>query len=235
MSRRRDDRVVPVEAGIAAREVRAQVRAAALLAAQRATRRRGAPAGAGRRAARRSPAASRSRPACAPHRLARRRATGGASGLGRGVAGCGGRARLVERRRARRGGRTRSTREASWRRGGWRRAGRCTRTRRPRRGPATVVRPSRSVTIAAHHVVARRGDGHAARRAGRGRRRAAPRRRWEARRVDAAHVQVDRGVARRGHAAVDRARDRVARRELVDEALAVRRRAASRPRRAPPR
>ena len=49
-------------------------------------------------------------------------------------------------RRARRGGRRRGTRAGSSTRAGSRRARRCTRTLRPRRGPGTDVRPSRSVT-----------------------------------------------------------------------------------------
>ena len=54
----------------------------------------------------------------------------------------------------------------------------------------------------------------------------------EAARVDVAHVE---DAAARSRQRVDRAGDRVARRELVDEALARPRRAASRPRRGPPR
>ena len=114
----------------------------------------------------------------APHRLAglaRRGRDGDRAG---GVAGVRRpRLRLVERRAARRGGRTRSTPRASSRRAGWRRAGRCRRTRRPRRGPATVGAAVEVGHDPAHHVVARGRDRDALASPGRGRPRAAPRRR----------------------------------------------------------
>ena len=88
---------------------------------------------------------------------------------------------------------------------------------------APSVAPSRSVTIAAHHVVRGRRDGHQLGRRDRGpASRSALDDVREQRRVDRAHVEVDARPRRsRCMLRPDRARDLVARRELLDEALAV--------------
>ena len=77
--------------------------------------------------------------------------------------------------RARRGGRRRGTRASSSTRAGSRRGRRCTRTRRPRRGPGTSVAPVEVGDDAAHRVVRGRRDGDGLRlRDGSRRRRSAP-------------------------------------------------------------
>ena len=140
------DGVMEVERRVGRGEVRADVRAAALLAQQRARGDQPRRADRGRRAGARAPRASRTRPASrhSASRVSGPATAAGSSGAG-GVARLG--ARLARAPPARPGRRTRSTRSASSRRAGWRRAGPCTPTRRPRRGPARCVAPSRSETI----------------------------------------------------------------------------------------
>ena len=177
---RADDRVAVVERGVGARGSR---RGGARRGSPRARARMRRPArasGCGSSSSSRSPSASRSSPASAPQRRA-----GLAAGRGRGRSAAGssaGAARpargSLERRRARRGGRTRSTPTASWRPAGWRRAGRCRRTRRPRTGRARVGAAVEVGDDPAHHVVARRARPGRARSSGRARPRAARRRRW---------------------------------------------------------
>ena len=97
-----------------------------------------------------SPASSRS-PSADRRSPAWRHSAARVVGRGRrGQRGVAGGARLVRPRLVRcasrpRGRRARSTPPASSTPAGWRRAGRCTRTRPPRRGPATEALPSRSV------------------------------------------------------------------------------------------
>ena len=138
------------------------------------------------------------------------------------LGGCGGgaAARGPPWRRARRGGRTRSTPPASSRRAGWRRAGRCRRTPRPRTGRAATTcrrgpprrRPSCSGRPARPGRARARGSmpTSASAAAMLGKR---PR-------SSARMSRSTEGAPVASSSRLDRERDLVARRQLVDEALA---------------
>ena len=95
--------------------------------------------------------------------------------------------------------------------------------------PGSSVRPSRSVTIAAHRVVRRGRDRD--RLDGGVEARILDRRHQDGKRSAVDRAQVEQRRAARG----DRAGDDVPRRELVGEAASARRRAGAHPRRAAPR
>ena len=233
-ARRRRHRVVPVERGSVAGSRGARARRGSPRAAAR-RRRRAARAGAGRRAGGSSPA-RRAR--------ARRRATAPRASRGAGISqrrapagGVAGRAPPARRaRRARRG--APNTKHSRQRVRGQPVGAVQARARALADGVEArrpCVAPVEVGDDAAHHVVRRGGDRDELARRVEARRAQRVDDVREARRVDRAHVERRRRRRRSRAAGPDRARDLVARGELVDEALALRRRAASRPRRGSPR